>query len=112
MIINHNLEYIEFLLPTVEKFTLSECKWAKEMSETDRIRLSKAKVLAAEFVFGEYALNLIEKIIFLDLTQPVFYEVYDIIEDSNLAQVRLKQNIKLYKDITIDITQYIILYKH
>ena len=112
LIINHNLEYIEFLLPTVEKFTLSECKWDKEMSETDRSRLSKAKVLAAEFIFGEYALNLIEKIIFLDLTQPVFYEVYDIIEDSNLSQVRLKQNIKLYKDITIDITQYIILYKH
>ena len=112
MIINHNLEYIEFLLPTVEKFILSECKWAKEMSEADRIRLSKAKVLTAEFVFGEYVLNLIEKIIFLDLTQPVFYEVYDIIEDANLAQVRLKQNIKLYKDITIDITQYIILYKH
>ena len=110
-IINLNNEYIKYMYPTKENFTLSESLLSGVITDEQKTALKLAKVKSYDLIFGDYKINVLNRILFMDLDMNITYDIYSIVEDDNLFLIKLTQEYKLKDKININIMQSIIFYK-
>ena len=110
-IINLNNEYIEYMYPTKENFTLSEVLLSGSITMEQKEAISLAKVKSYNLTLGDFKLNVLNRTLFLYLDDYITYDIYSINEDENLFLARFNQIYIIKDDIKINITQSIIFYK-
>ena len=110
-IINLNNEYIEYMYPTKENFTLSESLLSGVITDEQKASLKLAKVKSYDLTFNEYKINVLNRTLFMDLDMNITYNIYSILEDNNLFLIKFNQEYKLKDKININIMQSIIFYK-
>jgi hypothetical protein len=110
-ITNLNNEYIEYMYPTKENFTLSEVLLSGSISMEQKEAIKLAKVKSYNLVLGDYKINLLNRTLFMYLDDYITYEIYSINEDDNLFLIKFNQIYIIKEEMNVNITQSVIFYK-
>ena len=110
-ITNLNNEYIEYMYPTKENFTVSEVLLSGSISMEQKEAIKLAKVKSYNLVLGDYKINLLNRTLFMYLDDYITYEIYSINEDDNLFLIKFNQIYIIKEEMNVNITQSVIFYK-
>lgn len=110
-IYNLNHEYKESLLPTKETFNTKFIS-SGSLTDTQLEEIRNAKRVVYKLILDNYEYSVINRLIFYSdkINKKIDYEIYDIIEDSNLFKIKFKSQVES-DGLIINITQSIVAYK-
>ena len=111
-ILNHNEEYLKFMVPTKEYPKLSECKAKGVISQEIRDDIASSKIHIYDLYLDNYRIQVLDRLLFWNNTsEELEYEIYDLLDDNNLSLLKLSTRYKLETNTWLKVEQHIIFYR-
>ena len=111
-ILNHNEEYLKFMVPTKEYPELSECKVKGVITQDIKDNIASSKIHIYDLFLGNYKIQILDRLLFWNnSSEDLEYEIYDLTADENLSLLKLSTRYKLETNTWVKVEQHIIFYK-